>query len=61
MIAIVYSQSQLGNQPFRKLREHKAKSLPQKINKPEQSQTQPNQSTRRSRRSGMGSNWFGKT
>ncbi|HHA1270823.1 TPA: terminase gpA endonuclease subunit [Enterobacter mori] len=59
MIAIVYSQSQLGTQPFRKLREHKAKSLPQKINKPEESQ--PIQSTRRSRRTGVGSNWFGKT
>lgn len=59
MIAIVYSQSQLGTQPFRKLREHKAKSLPQKINKPEESQ--PTQSTRRSRRTGVGSNWFGKT
>lgn len=59
MIAIVYSQSQLGTQPFRKLREHKAKSLPQKINKPEESQ--PTQSTRRSRRAGVGSNWFGKT
>lgn len=59
MIAIVYSQSQLGTQPFRKLREHKAKSLPQKINKPEESQ--PTQSNRRSRRAGVGSNWFGKT
>ncbi|MBL5901581.1 phage terminase large subunit family protein [Lelliottia amnigena] len=59
LTAISYAQSQLGTQPFRKLREHKAKSLPQKINKPEESQ--PTQSTRRSRRTGVGSNWFGKT
>ncbi|WP_320707904.1 terminase gpA endonuclease subunit, partial [Enterobacter cloacae] len=60
LTAISYAQSQLGTQPFRKLREHKARTLPQKINKPEESQP-VQKNTRRARRTGMGSNWFGRT
>ena len=64
MIAISYAQSKLGAQPFKKLREHKAQTTEsnkystEKINKEEPSK--PATKTTGRRRSGMGSNWFGK-
>lgn len=59
LIAIAYAQSKLGNQPFKKLREykHSESNNKNKINKAEEPKITP---TRR-RRTGMGSNWFGKT
>lgn len=59
LIAIAYAQSKLGNQPFKKLREykHSESNNKNKINKTEEPKNTP---TRR-RRTGMGSNWFGKT
>ncbi|HGK5879798.1 phage terminase large subunit family protein [Enterobacter hormaechei] len=59
LIAIAYAQSKLGNQPFKKLREYKQSESnnKNKINKAEEPKNTP---TRR-RRTGMGSNWFGKT
>ena len=57
MIAIKYAVSKLGTQPERTLREHKAKII--NINKKEEPTVQETKPTR-SRRSGMGSNWFGK-
>ncbi|HAI2339991.1 TPA: terminase [Escherichia coli] len=60
MIAIVYAQSKLGTQPFRKLREHKVQgSTKYNINKVEEPITKPEKKQTR-RRTGMGSNWFGK-
>lgn len=60
MIAIVYVQSKLGTQPFRKLREHKVQeSTKYNINKVEEPLTKPEKKQTR-RRTGMGSNWFGK-
>ena len=59
MIAIVFSQSKLGNQPFRKLREYKSKVQTKTINKAEEPASPPKKPTR-NRRTGLGSNWFGK-
>nr|WP_258167285.1 phage terminase large subunit family protein [Scandinavium goeteborgense] len=60
MIAIVYAQSKLGTQPFRKLREHKVQeSTKYNINKVEEPLTKPEKKQTR-RRTGIGSNWFGK-
>lgn len=65
MIAVVYAQSKLGTQPFRKLREHKAKAnentkySKEAINKNEEPTPTTTKPAKR-RRSGMGSNWFGK-
>lgn len=61
MIAIAFAQSKLGNQPFRKLREYKSKESTKKvINNVEESKTIPKEKRKRNRRTGMGSNWFGK-
>ena len=59
LIAIAYAQSKLGNQPFKKLREykHSESNNKNKINKAEE----PKNTPIRRRRTGMGSNWFGKT
>lgn len=59
LIAIAYAQSKLGNQPFKKLREYKQSESnnKNKINKAEE----PKNTPIRRRRTGMGSNWFGKT
>nr|WP_281959357.1 terminase gpA endonuclease subunit [Enterobacter mori] len=59
MIAIVFSQSKLGNQPFKKLREYKSKVQTKTINKAEEPAS-PTKKPTRNRRTGMGSNWFGK-
>jgi phage terminase large subunit GpA-like protein len=61
MIAIAFSQSKLGTQPFRKLREHKAQERTKyEINKVEEPKPETVQKPKRNRRTGMGSNWFGK-
>ncbi|MCM7485115.1 terminase gpA endonuclease subunit [Enterobacter kobei] len=59
LIAIAYAQSKLGNQPFKKLREYK-QSESNNINKINKAEEPKNTPIRR-RRTGMGSNWFGKT
>ena len=61
MIAIAFAQSKLGTQPFRKLREHKAQETTKyEINKVEEPKPETVQKPKRNRRTGMGSNWFGK-
>ncbi|HHP7254206.1 TPA: terminase gpA endonuclease subunit, partial [Shigella sonnei] len=61
MIAIAYAQSKLGTQPFRKLRDYKAQETTKyEINKVEEPKPETVQKPKRNRRTGMGSNWFGK-
>jgi len=63
MIAIVFAQSKLGTQPFKKLREYKStESAKLTINNINETQSKPEtvQKPKRNRRTGMGSNWFGK-
>ena len=61
MIAIAFAQSKLGNQPFRKLREYKSKESTKKvINNVEESKITPKEKRKRNKRTGVGSNWFGK-
>lgn len=67
MIAISYSLSVLGTQPFKKLRQHKTKLVDiskdehtKTINKEEEPESPQTKPITKRRRQGMGSNWFGK-
>nr|WP_255211661.1 terminase gpA endonuclease subunit [Pseudescherichia vulneris] len=67
MIAISYSLSVLGTQPFKKLRQHKTKLVDiskdehtKTINKEEEPELPQTKPITKRRRQGMGSNWFGK-
>lgn len=61
MIAVSFAQSKLGTQPFRKLREYKAQERTKyEINKVEEPKPETVQKPKRNKRTGMGSNWFGK-
>ncbi len=55
MIAIVFAQSKLGTQPFKKLRQHREETI-NKVEEPQPVIEQPKKIKRR----GTGANWFSK-